>query len=168
MKAASCHSAFFREASEGTYTDNMGNSENRAEGTGRDFGKGSMTGRINRPSTSIAMGWRHRDRDSAAAPAPPKINRKPQKLAVKKPPASLPHAEQCVQHWNNDRFLPDNEMSGIVAFAAQGCAANADFSMEGTMSSLKVTLGILAAGLMLGRLQSDDLRSDQRPEFQAA
>src|SRR4051794_6825647 len=45
-ETASATSTFFREGSEGTYTDNMDNSGNRADRTGRDSGKRLMTGAL--------------------------------------------------------------------------------------------------------------------------
>jgi hypothetical protein len=60
----------------------MGNSEKQGRRHRARFWQGLDDQRINRPSTFMAMGWRHRGSDSAAAPALPKNQPETAKLAA--------------------------------------------------------------------------------------
>jgi lipoprotein-anchoring transpeptidase ErfK/SrfK len=60
----------------------------------------------------------------------------------------------------------DNVINGIVAFEAQGGCAGARLRLEVQMSSLKVILGVLAAGLMLsGCMQATTYEATNTSNF---
>src|SRR5437879_3797835 len=98
----------------------------------------------------MATKWRRRGLDSATAPALPRNQPETAKLAAKKPQPASRSAELLRKHWNNCRFL---SIMGLMESSRLGrriCRRERRaFDWNGTMSSLKVTLGILAAGFML-------------------
>src|SRR5581483_314073 len=143
--------AFFKEASEGTNTENMGTPEGCGTGL---LGLSSVRARVRRRCrlTVIHPLWRAEGGIVAlirrACELCPRNSRNREMLRQKGHRLSPAARDKSLSAGIAADFN-DNGLNGIVAFGAQNQCCQRAFQLEDIMSSLKAKFAILAAGLML-------------------